>query len=169
VIVFETERMILRRLTLADAAFVVRLVNDPAWLRYIGDRGIKSEEDARAYLLKGPLDSYARSGFGLWAMTRKEDGTVIGICGLLKRDFLEDVDLGFALLPEWRGQGLAREAAAATFAHARTTLGLARVVAITSPENTRSGALLESIGFRLERRMAHPPDGTDMLLYASGA
>jgi len=166
--VFETDRLILRRLSTDDAEFILELVNDPAWLRFIGDRGVKTLDDARDYIRKGPIESYARRGFGLYAVERKEGGSPIGICGLVKRDFLEDVDIGFALLPEFRGKGYAHEAARATMSYAREVVGLDRIVAITSPDNDASARLLEKIGLRFERMIRISPDSPEEVrLYAS--
>ena len=154
-IVTQTERLILRRLTADDATFVFELVNDPDWLRYIGDRGIHTLDDARGYIATGPADMIARLGFGLYAVELKDDRTPIGICGLIKRDWLEDVDVGFAFLPAFRGAGYAREAAAATLEYAGGTLGFGHVLAIVSPENHDSVRLLEKLGLTFER-MARP-------------
>jgi [ribosomal protein S5]-alanine N-acetyltransferase len=120
-----TDRLLLRELEQDDAAFILRLVNDPAWLRFIGDRGVHTLDDARAYLRDGPQRMYEQFGFGLWLVERKEDGVPMGMCGLIKRETLDDVDIGFALLPEFRRSGYCFEAAAATMRHAREVLGLA--------------------------------------------
>lgn len=149
--VLETDRLRLRHLTPDDAAFIVELVNEPAWTHFIGDRGIRTPEEARAYIATGPAAMVARYGFGLGAVELKEGGTPIGICGLIKRETLPDVDLGFALLERCWRQGYAREMAAAVLAYGRTTLKLPRVVALTTPDNERSGRLLEKVGFRFER------------------
>jgi RimJ/RimL family protein N-acetyltransferase len=148
--VLETVRLILRRLSAGDAAFILELVNDPGWLRFIGDRGVRTLDDARQYILSGPVDMYERLGFGLYAVELKDGGAAIGMCGLIKRDTLPDIDLGFAFLPRFVGQGYASEAAAGVLAYARRALGLSRVLAITSPDNDRSIRLLERIGFRFQ-------------------
>jgi len=150
--VLETPRLVLRRLVLEDAPFVLELVNDTAWLQYIGDKHVHNLEDARSYIRKGPLDMYARHGFGLYMVTLRT-GTRIGMCGLIKRDGLEDVDLGFALLARYRGRGYAQEAAAAVLDYGRKALGLKRIVAITSPDNLRSIQVLENIGFVYEQTL----------------
>lgn len=142
----DTKRLHLRRLAEDDAAFILALVNDPAWLRHIGDRNVHSLDDAIGYIRNGPGASYARHGFGLWCVTDKDDGTPIGLCGLLQRDALTDPDIGFAYLPAYRGQGFAAEAAKATLAFARDDLGLARVLAIVHPDNPDSIRLLERLG-----------------------
>lgn len=148
--VLETDRLVLRWLEVEDAEFIFELVNDPAWLKYIGDRGVRSLEDAREYIRKGPVDMYRRLGFGLYLVALKDDGAPIGICGLLKRDTLEDVDIGFAFLPAFRSKGFAYESAAAVMEHGKSRFGLKRLVAITSPDNRVSARLLEKLGFRFE-------------------
>ena len=155
--VLETARLTLHRFCTDDAAFVVELLNEPSFLRYIGDKGVRTEADAGRYLETGPLDSYARHGFGLLRVGLKESGEPVGMCGLLKRDWLPDPDIGFALLPRFGRRGYALEAASAVLAHARDGLGLRRVVAITTPENDASIGLLGKLGFRFER-MARPSD-----------
>ncbi|MBS0631298.1 MAG: GNAT family N-acetyltransferase [Verrucomicrobia bacterium] len=163
--VLATPRLVLRELHAGDAPFIIRLVNDPAWLRFIGDRGIRTPDDARAYIVNGPVTMYARCGFGLWLAELKATGAPIGICGLIRRDTLPDVDLGFALLPEFCGQGYAHEAAAASVAYARDTAALARLVAITSPDNLRSQALLKKLGFTYERTLRLTETGPESHLY----
>jgi RimJ/RimL family protein N-acetyltransferase len=146
------------------------LLNDPGWLQYIGDRKVRTLDDARAYLSNGPLAAQARQGFALWAVRRlgtPPDGAPIGMCGLIRREGLDDVDIGYAFLPAARGQGYAREAAAAVLAYGLTVLGLQRIVAITSLDNAASGRVLEAIGMRLERRLRVPGHEDDSLLYAA--
>jgi ribosomal-protein-alanine N-acetyltransferase len=149
--VIETGRLILRRLHEGDAPFIFELVNDPAWLRYIGDKGVRTLDDARNYIRNGPMAMYAQHGFGLYCVELRENAAPIGVCGLLKRNTLPDADIGFAFLPAFRAQGFARESAAATLDYARQTLSFERVVAIVSPDNQDSARLLEKIGFHLER------------------
>jgi RimJ/RimL family protein N-acetyltransferase len=146
---------------------IVELLNDPSWLRFIGDKGVHTLEDARNYLRKGPLAMYEREGFGLYLVERREDGAPIGMCGLIKRDSLEDVDLGFAFLPRYWGQGYAREAAAAVLAHGRSAFGLARVVAITDPDNASSARLLEKLGMSLEKKVKLDHHDDEVRLYAT--
>src|ERR1700730_16337280 len=154
----ETERLILRQFTTDDAPFILELVNDSAWLQHIGDRAVRTLADARDYLSKGPIASYARNGFGLNLVELKSTREPIGECGFIKRDTLSDVDLGFAFLPQFRGMGYADEAARATLKNARQVLGVDRIVAIVSPANTRSIALLQKLGFRYERSLHLTPD-----------
>ncbi|TMQ64925.1 MAG: GNAT family N-acetyltransferase [Candidatus Eisenbacteria bacterium] len=163
--VLETQRLIVRRFSLEDAAFALELVNDSAWLQYIGDRKVRTLADARAYLRKGALDMYDRVGFGMFVVTLKSSGEPIGTCGLIKRDSLDDVDIGFAFLPGFRGQGFALESAAAVLDYGRRSLGLTRIVAIVSPANRRSIAILEKIGLKYERMMKLPGEDEEISLY----
>ena len=165
--ILDTERLSLRWLTPDDATFIRRLVNEPSWLRFIGDRGVRDDDDARRYLEKGPLALYAAMGFGLYLVETREGGRPMGLCGFVKRDTLPDVDLGFAFLPEFWGQGYACEAAAATMAFGRRALALSRVVAIVAPDNTASIRLLERVGFRFERRVRLTSDAEELCLYAA--
>jgi len=166
VIVAETERLRLRELTEEDAAFALELVNEPDWLRFIGDKGVRTLEDARRYLREGPITSYRKNGFGLWAVEEASSGRATGICGLIRRTELEDVDLGFAFLARFRGKGYARESAVAVVDLARDRFGFARLLAITLPANERSIRVLESLGFGFERRTKLTPDGEELALYA---
>jgi [ribosomal protein S5]-alanine N-acetyltransferase len=159
-----TARLVLRRLSLDDADFIVALLNDPAWLEFIGDRGVRTAEGARSYLEKGPMAMYARHGFGLYCVERKADGVPIGICGLIRREGLDDVDLGFAFLSAHRAQGYALESA--SVALAKSAFGLDRIVAITLPANRDSIRLLEKIGFRFERMVRLPKDKEENMLFA---
>jgi len=161
----QTPRLALRELVDDDAAFILELVNDPSWLRYIGDKGVRDLDGARAYIANGPQASYARFGFGLWRVDLKDTGTPIGLCGLLKRDTLDDVDIGYAFLPRFVGKGYAFEAAEATWRHARETLRLPRLVAIVSPDNAASIKLLEKLGLRFETALKMKDDGSDTALY----
>lgn len=144
--VIETERLVLRRLTLDDAGFILGLLNEPSFLRFIGDKGVRTLDDARAYIGDGPMASYERHGFGLYLTSLRESGEPIGICGLVKRAALDDVDVGFAFLPRYWSRGYASEAASAVLAYAKRALGLARVAGITDPENAGSIRVLEKLG-----------------------
>jgi RimJ/RimL family protein N-acetyltransferase len=165
----QTQRLVLRELCVDDAPFILDLVNDPDWLRYIGDKGVRNLDDARGYLEKGPLDMYRRVGFGLWRVELEADATPIGLCGLIRRDTLPDVDLGFAYLPQFRGLGYGREAARATLDYGRDVVGLKRIVAITSPDNDASGRLLEAAGMRFESMYPIPGEERQVRLYAWSA
>ena len=164
--VLETDRLILRWLTAEDAPFIAELLNDPAWLRFIGDRHVRSIDDARAYILNGPVAMYAKLGFGLYVTERKTDGVSMGMCGLIKRDGLDDVDIGFAFLPEFYGQGYAEEATTAVMAYGKSTFGLKRIVGITIRDNASSIKLLEKVGLKFERVMRLPNDDEEIMLFA---
>lgn len=161
--VLESARLRLRELSDADAPFIVALLNDPDFRRYVGDRGVRNEQDALGYLAHGPLASYARHGFGLWLVELRSSATAIGMCGLLRRDTHPDVEIGFAYLPQFRRQGYALEAASATMQLATQKLELSRVIAITAPDNAASGAILERLGFRFERLVRYTDDGESRL------
>jgi RimJ/RimL family protein N-acetyltransferase len=154
-IVLQTERLRVRHMAPDDAGFMLGLLNDPAWHRFIGDRGIRTMDGARDYILNGPMEMVARLGFGFYVVERREDDCPIGVCGLAKRDFLDDVDIGYAFLPEYGRQGYAVEAARGVLAHARE-LGLKRIVATVRPDNSASIRLLEKLGLRFERTIQAP-------------
>jgi RimJ/RimL family protein N-acetyltransferase len=162
-----TERLLIRQMREIDAAFLVELVNDPAWIRYIGDNGVRTVADAERYIRNGPVTMYAERGFGLYLVELKGSSEPIGICGLIKREGLPDVDLGFAFLPRHRRRGYAREAALAVLAYARSVLGLSRIVAIVSQDNAPSCRLLESLGFHREGRVRLKADDAELALYAA--
>jgi RimJ/RimL family protein N-acetyltransferase len=149
--VLETERLILRELTFDDAPFILTLLNDPSFLRYINDKNVRNLEDARQYMLNGPIASYARNGFGLYLVELKDTAVPIGLCGLLKREELPDPDIGFAFHPDYWGKGFAYESASAVMNDARERLGRRRVLAIVMPDNETSIRLLEKLGMRFER------------------
>jgi RimJ/RimL family protein N-acetyltransferase len=164
--VLSTSRLILRHLTLEDAAFMLELLNEKLFLEYIGDRGVRNINDAKAYLAKGAIASYQDFGFGLYAVELKDSGELIGICGLSKREGLDHPDLGFALLQKFHGQGYANESAEAVMHYARTTLGLRRIEAIAKPQNRNSVRLLEKLGFHFEKTIRMPSDKNDTSLFA---
>lgn len=163
----ETVRLTLRHLDAADAPFIVELLNDPDFLRHIGDRGVRNEADARRYIDTGPRASYASRGFGLYAVVETATGAPAGICGLLKRDALDDVDVGFTFLARYRGRGYAREAAEAVIDEGSRRFALRRVVAIVSPRNDVSARLLERLGFSFER-MVRLDAGDEVRLFGRG-
>ena len=152
-IVIETGRLALQEFTDDDAGFVLRLVNEPSFLRYIGDRGVRTIEDARRYIADGPVAGYSCYGYGLLRVARKADGTTVGMCGVLKRETLPDPDIGFSFLPEFWSQGYAHESASAVMRHARAVLRLGRILAITTRDNEPSMRLLGKLGFRFDRMM----------------
>ena len=163
----ETERLVLTHLADSDAEFIRGLLNEPSFIRYIGDRGVRTTDDACRYIQDGPVASYARYGFGLLRVGLKSGDTPIGICGLLKRDTLPEPDLGFSLLPPWWSKGYAHEAASAVMRHARGTLGVGRILAITSVDNESSIRLLGKLGFQFEQMIRLGEDTTELRLFAS--
>lgn len=161
-----TERLLIRPLATNDADFIVELLNDPSFIQNIGDRNVRTGEDAEKYILNGPVASYGKNGFGLCLVVLKETGKSIGMCGLIKRDQLDDVDLGYAYLPRFWGKGYAVEAAKATLEFGWRTVGLKRIVAITDPANTPSNRVLEKLGFVFEKMVKIAADDIDLNLYA---
>lgn len=162
----ETQRLALSKFGENDAAFVLRLLNDPGYLRYIGDKGVRDTDDARNYIRTGPVVSYQQHGFGLYKVCLKDSGEPIGMCGLLKREALEDVDIGFAFLPEFQSLGYALEAAAAVMEQGRARFGLKRIVAITSADNTRSARLLQRLGMSFEGMVSMPGEQAELKLFS---
>jgi RimJ/RimL family protein N-acetyltransferase len=150
-IVLETPRLRLRHLSANDAAFMLELLNEPGFLRNIGDRGVRTVEQARQYILTGPAASYIQHGFGLNLVEAKQSGIGVGMCGLLRRDCHPDVEVGFAFLPAARGRNYAFESAQAVIELGMRTLQLPRIVALTAPDNLASMRVLEKLGFRFDR------------------
>lgn len=168
-IVLETERLFLRRFSIEDAQFILTLLNEPSFLRYIGDKRVRSIEDAQQYILNGPIASYKQNDFGLYLVELKESRKPIGMCGLLKREELPDVDIGFAFLPDYWNRGFASEAAAAVMNYGHQTLKLKRIVAITNPDNDASIKLLQRMGFTFERVINLSNDRDPVKLFACGS
>ena len=163
-LVIETERLILRQLNAGDASFMLSLLNDPSWIKYIGDRNINTIEEAKDHIEKKYISSYNKNGFGLYLVELKDKLISIGVCGLINRPSLEDVDIGFAFMPEYTGSGYAYEAAKATMAYGYEKLNLERIVAITIAENERSINLLKKLGLRNSGN-AGIPDDADCILF----
>ena len=151
----KTERLTLRELRLTDAAFALRLYNEPSFLQHIGDKGVRTVEDAKQNLQQGAIASYAQHGYGMW-LVENQQGQAVGLCGLIKRDFLAETDLGYAYLPEFFGQGYAYEAATAVLAYAAEHTALKTLVAIVSPTNLASKSLLEKLGFEQDGQVLVP-------------
>lgn len=157
----KTSRLTLRELQLSDAAFALRLYNEPSFLQHIGDKGVRTIEDAEKNLQQGAMASYAEHGYGMW-LVENQQGEAIGMCGLIKRDFLTETDLGYAYLPEYFGQGYAFEAATAVLAYAAEHIALNTLVAIVSPANQASQALLQKLGFEQHGQVL-VPDKNEMV------
>jgi [ribosomal protein S5]-alanine N-acetyltransferase len=163
--VLETDRLVLRHFTPDDAGFILQLVNDPSFIANIGDRGIRTHDDAVTYLLDGPIASYERHGHGLYLVALKATLVPIGICGLLKRIQFDDVDLGYAFLPDFWYQGFAAESATAMLEFARATLKFPRTLALVSPDNRRSIKLLEKLGFSFIELRQMKTEGLPTAIY----
>ena len=162
--ILETERLTLREFDLSDAKFTLQLLNTPAWLKFIGDKNVHNNQEAEGYLTNGPITSYKKNGFGLWLVSLKESNKAIGMCGLIKRDYLEEIDIGFALMPEYEGLGYGLEMAKATMSYSRKILRIDKVVAITNENNSASIKLLNKIGLQLEKTVETPEADTVILL-----
>jgi RimJ/RimL family protein N-acetyltransferase len=165
--ILETERLLLRQLTTDDAQFIFELLNDPSFIRNIGDRHIRTLDDACSYIVNGPVKSYEKNGFGLYLIVLKETNESIGICGLIRREGLEDVDIGYALLPTFWAKGYAVEAARATKAYAKDEIGLKRIVAIVDPANEGSIRVLEKIGLCYEKMIRLSADDIELKLFGA--
>ena len=163
--VCETERLLLRLLTTDDAPFILELLNEPSFLENIGDKGVRDLDGACQYLRTGPMTSYAQNGFGLWLVQLKDVFTPIGICGLIKRDGLDDPDVGYAFLPRFWSQGYAIEAASATMVYGQETLGINRIVAITKPDNDASIRVLNKLGLTFAKMVMLPGATTESRLF----
>jgi RimJ/RimL family protein N-acetyltransferase len=164
-IVAETERLSLRYLQESDAAFILALLNQPAFLRFVGDKGVRTIEDGVNYIRSGPISSYTQNGFGLFLVELKEGAVAIGTCGILKKPTLTHHDIGYAFLPQHWGHGYAHEAAAATLEHARDACTIDQVCAVVDPENHASIKLLRKLGMQASGRVQLPPDDKELELF----
>ena len=163
--ILETERLRARELNPGDTDFIIKLLNSPGWLQFIGDRKVKTPDQALTYLENGPFKSYRENGFGMNLVERKSDGAAIGMCGILIRDELQYPDIGFAFFPEFQGMGYAFEIARATLTFAREELGIKIISAITLPDNTRSIQLLEKLDLRPVGTFSFSNSEETLLLY----
>jgi RimJ/RimL family protein N-acetyltransferase len=163
--VLETERLTLRNASLDDAEFMLRLLNEPSFLHFIGDRGVRTIDDARRYIAERYIDSYERNGFGLWVVERKDVPGPIGISGLVKRDVLPDPDIGFAFLPEYWSAGYAYESAAGVKQHALDVLGLTQLYAVTNPDNVGSIRIIERLGLTFLRMISLSAGAAEIKLF----
>ena len=164
--ILKTNRLVLRHLTTEDTAFILELLNEPSFIQNIGDRKVRTEEDAQKYLLNGPIESYDKNGFGLFMVELKNTNIPIGMCGLIKRDILPDVDIGFAFLPKYWAQGYASESAFSVLKYAKETVGLKRILGIVNPKNVASIRVLEKLGLKFERMVKMPEDNFEIKLFA---
>lgn len=163
---FETERLRLRPVTTDDAGFMLTVWNDADFIRNVADRGIRTLDQAREAIRTGAEKLFADYGYGPYSLTLKSGGEMIGICGLFRRENLPDPDIGFSLLPGYRGKGYAGEAAIEMVRHAREDLGIKTLTALVSPTNRPSIGLIEKLGLRFERFITMPGDDTETSLYS---
>ena len=165
--ILETARLRLREFTLDDGEFIVDLMNSPGWLKFIGDRNVRTTGQAQKYLENGPIKAYQENGFGLSMVERKDDDVPVGMCGILQRPTLDTPDIGFAFLPAFNGKGYALEIASAVMTYAQSNLGLSRIAAITLRENDRSIRLLEKLGMTYRSKFSFPGSEEELLLYGN--
>ena len=163
--ILETKRLVLRELTVEDADFMLQLLNEPAYILFIGDRGVRTQDEARTYIEKNICPSYEKNGFGLYLVEMKDDATPLGICGLINRDDLPDIDIGYAFLEAYRGNGCATESAEAIMDFGRTVVGLKRIVGITAVNNQPSINVLEKVGLHFERLITRPGNDEEIMLF----
>ena len=163
--IISTSRLELLEICEADAAFILKLFNTPSWLKFIGDRNLRTEEDAKKYIINRLMPSYKIFGFGFYLTKLKEENVPIGICGIVKRDFLEHVDIGFAFLPQYEGKGYGYESAAGVVNYAQTTLGMETLAGITNSDNKSSIALLEKLGLRFKKMILLPNETEEIMLF----
>ncbi len=164
--VLQSDRLILRHFSDEDAGFILKLLNEPSFIQNIGDRKIRSLEGAKLYIQNGPVASYTQHGFGLFLVALKETGESIGMCGLIRRSTLDNVDIGYAFLPSFWSKGYAVEAALAVKHYGRDVIGLKRIVAITDPQNAASIRVLEKIGMKFEKMVRLSEDDIELKLFA---
>ncbi|MBC6489717.1 GNAT family N-acetyltransferase [Flavihumibacter stibioxidans] len=165
--VLKTERLSLSELTGEEAGFVFRLMNSKGWLQYIGDRGIRTIEDARQYILNNTMKSYTEHGYGMYLVRTEQDQVPIGMCGLVRRNFLEYTDIGFAFLPEYNGKGYAFESASAVLQYARESLGMKKIIAIVNHDNQPSIRLIEKLGMQFEKTVPFPGEDTQIFQFST--
>lgn len=166
-IVGETERLLLREVSNSDAGLIHSVLNDPDFVRYVGDRGVRTAAGAQSYIAERIVPGYREYGYGMYRVDRKPDGTAVGICGLVRRAGLDAPDLGFAVLPAFRRQGFAAEAAALVLEQARHRADIGQVLAIASPDNVSSNALLLRLGLQFEGLVTLADDRVPLNLYVS--
>ena len=164
--ILETERLRLREFTVDDTKFIIELLNNPGWMKFIGDKNVRTEDEAALYLQNGPLKSYEQNGFGRSMVETKNNQAAIGMCGIIKRGNMENPDIGFAFLPRFYGKGYAFEIASATLSYAIQELGIPKVAAITLPGNLRSIMLLEKMGFKFIKPI-NSDNNEELLLYSN--
>jgi ribosomal-protein-alanine N-acetyltransferase len=165
--VLQTERLVLSRLSYADCEFIVELVNEPSFKRYIGDKKVRSHEDAQEYLRNGPVGSYERHGFGMFLVRDKSDNTPMGMCGLVKREKFDAPDVGFAFLQRFWANGYALESAIAVLEYGKNILQLPRIIAMVDSDNEASIRLVEKLGMTFASMVRMPGESQDINMYTT--
>ncbi|MEZ4886752.1 MAG: GNAT family N-acetyltransferase [Chitinophagales bacterium] len=165
--ILETERLLIEEVNINDTAFIFKLLNSPGWLKFIGNRGINNLADAEAYIQNPLMKSYEENGLGLYKVVRKKNAEPMGLCGLISRPILPNVDIGFAILPEYEGKSYTFEAAKAIIDDGTARLGLKVVLGITSPDNVKSQKLLEKLGLKFVERLQLNGYEDDTFLYSN--
>jgi [ribosomal protein S5]-alanine N-acetyltransferase len=165
-IILNTNRLILREADPSDSQFFYELLNSPKWLKYIGDRGIKTLMNAEDYINDKLINSYKTNGFGLYVYELLESNKPIGICGFIKRDYLDSEDIGFALLPEYERKGYTYEISIAVLDYGEKNLSINKVYAITSKDNLASQELLKKLGFNFKSYVNEPDTDEELLIYS---
>ena len=163
----KTERLLIDEAIIQDAPFIYELLNSPTWIEFIGDRGITNIKNAERYIKTSLIDNYKKNGYGLFKVVLKSTHAPIGLCGFLKRDYLDNIDIGYALLPEFEGKGYAYEAAKHLLANARASRKDQKILAITSQENKRSQRLLDRLGMYKEGLVSMGDSNKEVLLYST--
>ncbi len=165
--IIQTDRLRLREFTLEDTKFIIELLNSPEWIRFIGDKNVKTEKQAKDYLKNGPIKSYLENGFGLFLVEKKDNKESIGMCGIIRRHNLENPDIGFAFLPDFNSNGYAYEITSATLMYAKNKLKIPKISAITLRDNEKSIRLLEKIGLHFIKTICLSNNEEELLLYSN--
>lgn len=164
--ILSTDRLLISEITLDDAAFILKLMNDKDWIKNIGDRGIRTIEDAEEYIRTRFLKTYTESDLGFYGLVLKNSRQIIGVAGLIDRDGIDHVDIGYGILPEYRGKGYAFEATKAVYDYGYNELKLKKIVAIVNPENPSSINLLSKLGLEFEKMVRLPDEEIDIMLFS---
>lgn len=162
-----TNRLLIRKACLEDASFLLKLLNTPAFLKNIGDRNVRTLDDAKNYIISKYFEVYNTLGYGYYMLVTKDTNTIIGTAGLVNREGLDGIDVGFALLPDFKGKGYGYEATKAIMQYATTTYGIKTYLAITLPSNEPSQRLLEKLGLKFKKMIFIPNDPEELMLYST--
>lgn len=163
--ILETERLTLSEVTENDAEFMLDLLNQPSFIKYIGDRNVRTIDEAQNFIETRYNKSYKDNGYGLYLVKLKDEDTKIGVCGFVKRDNFQYADVGFAFLPQFEKKGYAFESALAIMKYGQEVLEFREVLAITTQDNESSGKLLAKLGFKFEE-IIEMPNGEELKLFS---